>query len=131
VEWLRESVRTRHLIINDAKALIHIVAGTAFLVSPGLFQRYAREHPDVVRTARANGLGDWQWVQKQFEHLRYHRKQENGRNIWTCEVLGARRRRKLHNYLLVAPGKIFDEIPPDNPFLMLPAEKPRSAGNAA
>ncbi|MGH7104972.1 MAG: MobH family relaxase [Acetobacteraceae bacterium] len=128
MDWLHESIRTRHLIINDAEALVHTVAGTAFLVSPGLFQRYAREHPDIVRTTPANGFGDWQWVQKQFEHLHYHRKQENGHNIWTCEVVGARRRRKLHGYLLLAPGRIFDEVPPDNPFLMLPTEKPLSAG---
>lgn len=124
MKWLRESVQTRHLIMNDAKALVHTVAGTAFLVSPGLFQSYAREHPDRGRAARAENLGDWQWVQKQFERLHYHRKQENGHNIWTCDVVGPRRRRKLHGYLLVAPSKIFDEVPPDNPFRKL------SAGNA-
>src|SRR3546814_8017819 len=37
--WLRQSIQTRKLIINDAKALVHTVAGTTYLVSPGVFQR--------------------------------------------------------------------------------------------
>jgi Protein of unknown function (DUF1528)./Putative helicase. len=32
--WLRQSIQTRKLIINDAKALVHTVAGTTYLVSP-------------------------------------------------------------------------------------------------
>ena len=46
MQWLRDGIRSHRLIINDAKALVHTVAGTAFLVSPGLFQRYVREHPE-------------------------------------------------------------------------------------
>ncbi|MGH8289613.1 MAG: MobH family relaxase [Steroidobacteraceae bacterium] len=131
VEWLCESVRAHRLVINDAKALVHTVAGTAFLVSPGVFQRYVQEHPPTARAAATERPGDWLWVQKQFEHLHYHRKHENGHNIWTCEVVGARKRRKLHGYLLVAPAKIFDEVPPDNPFLTLLSEDSSSKSNAA
>ena len=29
--WLTQGVRSRKLIINDAKALVHTVAGTAYL----------------------------------------------------------------------------------------------------
>ncbi|MGA4476639.1 TraI domain-containing protein, partial [Ectopseudomonas chengduensis] len=32
--WLRQSIQTRKLIINDAKALVHTVAGTTYHVSP-------------------------------------------------------------------------------------------------
>ncbi|MBN0133931.1 DNA-binding domain-containing protein, partial [Pseudomonas aeruginosa] len=42
--WLRQSIQTRKLIINDAKALVHTVAGTTYLVSPGVFQRYEQEY---------------------------------------------------------------------------------------
>jgi hypothetical protein len=34
IAWLRQRVQSRKLIINDAKALVHTVADTAFLVSP-------------------------------------------------------------------------------------------------
>ncbi|HBO4493714.1 TPA: DNA-binding domain-containing protein, partial [Pseudomonas aeruginosa] len=40
-------------------------------------------------------------------------------NIWTCEVTGPRKSRKLHGYLLDDPGQLFDERPPNNPYLKL------------
>lgn len=86
--WLQQGVAARRLIINDAKALVHTVSDTAYLVSPGVFQRYAQEHPQVDALARQDKQQDWQWVQKRFEKLQLHRKHPNGLNIWTCEVTG-------------------------------------------
>ena len=60
--WLIQGVGSRRLIINDAKALVHTVAGTAYLVSPGVFQRYAQEHPQVAAVAKQEKLEAWQWV---------------------------------------------------------------------
>ncbi|HRP94956.1 MAG TPA: MobH family relaxase [Rhodocyclaceae bacterium] len=128
IAWLRHGIHTRKLIINDAKALVHTVADTAYLVSPGVFQRYAQEHPVVAKQAKEAELADWQWVQKRFERLQLHRKQPNGLNIWTCEVTGPRRSRRLHGYLLVEPGRLFDDMPVNNPFLNLQnGEAPSSA----
>ncbi|MBS0450106.1 MAG: TraI domain-containing protein [Proteobacteria bacterium] len=117
--WLTQGVQTRKLIINDAKALVHTVAGTAYLVSPGVFQRYTQEHPQVAAIARQENLEAWQWVQKRFEKLGRHRKQASGLNIWTCEVTGPRKSRRLHGYLLSQPDALFGEMPPDNPYLRL------------
>lgn len=117
--WLRQSVQTRKLIINDAKALVHTVAGTAYLVSPGVFQRYAQEYLQVAALAKQEKLEGWQWVQKRFEKLGQHRKQPSGLNIWTCEVTGPRKSRRLHGYLLASPDTLFQETPPDNPYLRL------------
>ncbi|HBO3865600.1 MobH family relaxase [Pseudomonas aeruginosa] len=117
--WLRQGIASRRLIINDAKALVHTVSDTAYLVSPGVFQRYAQEHPQVGTLAKQEGQQDWQWVQKRFERLQLHRKQPNGLNIWTCEVTGPRKSRRLHGYLLSQPQLIFSEIPPNNPYLKL------------
>ena len=117
--WLKQGIATRRLIINDAKALVHTVSDTAYLVSPGVFQRYAQEHPQVGKLARQESLHDWQWVQKRFERLQLHRKQSSGLNIWTCEVTGPRKSRKLHGYLLLEPSSIFIDEPPNNPFLEL------------
>ena len=33
--WLKQGIATRRLVINDAKALVHTVGDTAYLVSPG------------------------------------------------------------------------------------------------
>lgn len=117
--WLRQHIDSRKLIINDAKALVHTVADTVYLVSPGLFQRYAQEHPQSAVFAKEDKVADWQWVQKRFEKLELHRKQENGLNIWTCEVTGPRKSRRLHGYFLNDPLRLFNEVPMNNPYLTL------------
>lgn len=120
--WLRLHIEARKLIINDAKALVHTVADTVYLVSPGIFQRYAQEHPAISFLARQEQIADWHWVQKRFEKLQLHRKQDNGLNIWNCEVTGPRKSRKLHGYLLIDPRNLFNDIPMNNPYLkILPA----------
>ena len=125
--WLSQSIQMHRLIINDTKALVHTVDGTAYLVSPGVFQRYAQEHPQVATQAKADKLEGWQWVQKRFEKLGQHRKQASGLNIWTCEVTGPRKSRRLHGYLLTDPQTLFSEVPPDNPHLRLAIELPALA----
>ncbi|NWE92413.1 TraI domain-containing protein [Pseudomonas reactans] len=117
--WLRQRVQSHKLIINDAKALVHTVADTAFLVSPGVFQRYAQEHPQTAALAKQDQVADWQWVQKRFEKLQLHRKQNSGRNIWICDVKGPRKSRRLHGYLLSEPRHLFEDVPPNNPYLEL------------
>lgn len=117
--WLRQRIQSRKLIINDARALVHTTADTVFLVSPGVFQRYAQEYPQTAALAKQDQVADWQWAQKRFEKLQLHRKQDSGRNIWTCEVAGPRKSRRLHGYLLKEPQELFSEVPPNNPYLQL------------
>ncbi len=119
IDWLKIGIHSRRLIINDAKALIHTVADTVYLVSPGVFQRYAQEHPQLVAKAKRDGLAEWRWVQKRFEKLQIHRKQDSGLNIWTCRVVGPRRTRNLHGYLLSDPKQLFDDMPFNNPYIAL------------
>ncbi|MEQ9879530.1 MobH family relaxase [Pectobacterium aroidearum] len=119
IAWLREGVQSRKLIINDAKAMVHTVNDTVYLVSPGIFQRYAQEHPTLATLAKQEGLQDWQWIQKRFEKHQVHRKQPSGLNIWTCQVTGPRKTRRLHGYLLTEPSSVFLEQPPNNPYLTL------------
>jgi len=119
VAWLRRHIEARTLIINDAKALVHTVADTVYLVSPGVFQRYAQEHPKTAFLAKQARVPDWQWVQKRFEKLHLHCKQQDGANIWTCTVVGPRKSRRLHGYLLEDPRVLFSDMPPNNPYLSL------------
>ncbi|GKT26855.1 MobH family relaxase [Acidovorax sp. SUPP3334] len=128
--WLRRHIERRTLIINDAKALVHTVAGTAYLVSPGVFQRYAQEHPQVAVMAKQDQVADWLWVQKRFEKLQLHRKQDSGLNIWTCEVAGPRKSRRLHGYLLTDPKRLFEDVPLDNPYLSNPVSEAVPDGTA-
>ncbi|MBN0147652.1 DNA-binding domain-containing protein, partial [Pseudomonas aeruginosa] len=107
--WLKQGIATRRLVINDAKALVHTVGDTAYLVSPGVFQRYAQEHPQVGTLAKQENQQDWQWVQKRFERLQLHRKKPRGLNIWTCDVTGPRKSRRLYGYLLHDVRLLFAE----------------------
>jgi hypothetical protein len=120
--WLRVAIVQRRLVINDAKALVHTVAGTAFLVTPGIFQRYAQEHPEIDRVAAEHKMAGWQWIQKQFERLRIHRKQVSGLNVWPCKVEGPRKTKRVHGYVLNDPQTLFADVPPDNPYLTLLAD---------
>ena len=130
VAWLRRHIEERKLIINDTKALVHTVADTVYLVSPGVFQRYAQEYLQVAALAKQEKLEGWQCVQKRFEKLGQHRKQPSGLNIWTCEVTGPRKSRRLHGYLLVSPDTLFQETPPDNPYLRLVNEAAKREDSA-
>jgi integrating conjugative element relaxase (TIGR03760 family) len=129
--WLRNGILDRHIKINDAQALVHTVAGTAYLVSPGIFQRYVQAHPETARLNRDKKLADWEAVQKNFERLRLHKKQHNGLNIWSCEVTGPRKSRRLHGYLLADGRALFVQVPFDNPYLKLLTPKISSQSNAA
>lgn len=117
--WLRRGIQSRKIIINDAKALVHTVTGTVFLVSPGVFQRYAHEHPQIGPMAKEAQLPDWRWAQQCFERMKAHKKRADGLNIWTCEITGPRKSRRLHGYVLADPGRLFSETPADNPYLKL------------
>jgi len=117
--WLKQAIQSHKLVINDARALVHTVNGTVYLVSPGVFQRYVQEYPAVTALAKQDNQEGWRWVQKRFEKLGLHRKDPAGLNIWTCEVTGPRKSRRLHGYLVLNPKKMFSTPPPDNPYLRL------------
>lgn len=119
INWLREGVQSHRLLINDSKAKIHTVEGTFFLVTPGIFQRFAAEYPehdDGTDTTDA-----WRRVQHHFEKLGIHLKRPNSHNIWTCKVRGPRKASTLNGYLLSDAKIISSELPTDNPFLTLDA----------
>jgi hypothetical protein len=122
--WLRRSIGTRKLIVNDAKALVHTVDGTAFLVTPRIFQRFLQEFPVIRLQPRNDDRPPWMTVQRSFERLARHRKQPGGLNIWTCHVTGPRKARRVNGYLLIEGKDIFTDIPPDNPYLQLSADPP-------
>ncbi|MFS2197724.1 MobH family relaxase [Pseudomonas sp. Pseusp3] len=118
LNWVREGIQSHKLIINDSKAKIHTVGGSVFLVTPGLFQRYAQEFPGISQGA-CQEIEEWRWVQKQFEKLKAHRKRDDGLNIWICQVEGPRKKANLKGYLLETPALLFNIVPADNPFLKI------------
>ncbi|SNS89089.1 MULTISPECIES: MobH family relaxase [unclassified Pseudomonas] len=117
IEWLREGIHSHRLVVNDSKAKVHTVDGTFFLVTPGIFQRYAAEHPELTESDPNNDA--WRRLQRQFEKLEVHVKKPNGQNIWTCKVGGPRKASSLNGYLLSDARTIQGELPANNPFLTL------------
>ncbi len=117
LEWLHNGVRSHRLLINDSKAKVHSVEGTFFLVTPGIFQRYAAEHPELAEADPSSKA--WRFLQRQFEKLDVHLKKPNGRNIWTCKVKGPRKTSSVNGYLLIDARTIPMELPANNPFLTL------------
>ena len=118
LNWVREGILSHKLVINDSKAKIHTVSSSIFLVTPGLFQRYAQEFPGISQGAD-QGIEEWRWVQKEFEKLKVHRKRDNGLNIWACQVQGPRKKAILKGYLIEESKLFFELIPSDNPFLKI------------
>lgn len=119
VEWLRNGLVSRRIIINDTKALVHTVSGTAMLVTPGIFKRYVQEFPAIEVQAKSQKINGWQLVQRSFEKQKLHRKTEKSLNIWTCKVTGPRTTKQLRGYLLKDPLTVFSEVPFDNASLSL------------
>lgn len=122
VEWLKKGIASRSIIINDTKALVHTVAGTAMLVTPGIFKRYVLEFPHIEQQAKAQQVNAWQLVQRSFEKQKLHQKTQKSLNIWTCDVVGPRKSKQLKGYLLLDPLTIFSEVPVDNISLSLKSE---------
>ncbi|MCU7247305.1 MobH family relaxase [Pseudomonas koreensis] len=114
--WLKQGVRTHRIIINDSQALVHTVNDTVFLVSPGIFKRYAQEHPLLQKVAKIDNQEAWEWIQKHFEKLKQHRR-VNDLNICTCVVSGGRRSRRLHGYLLKSSSGLMNDLALNNPHL--------------
>ncbi|MGV6473617.1 MobH family relaxase [Azotobacter vinelandii] len=119
IAWLKAGITSRRMIINDAKALVHTVDGTAMLVTPEIFKRYVKEHPELEQQAKNRDSEAWQLVQRAFEKQKLHRKTPKSLNIWTCTVVGPRRSKQLRGYLLRDPRTVFNEVPFDNPSLSL------------
>ena len=117
IEWLREGVQSRRILVNDSKAKIHTVKGTFFLVTPGIFQRYVAEHPE--HTDGDDKTDSWRSAQRHFEKLGVHLKRPNGQNIWTCNVRGPRKTSLLNGYLLRDVKLIYSPPPSDNNYLTL------------
>lgn len=119
IDWLKYSINKRSIYINDSRAQVHIVDGKVFLVTPGIFQRFASEFPEVQKLNSDPKIKDWHWVQKAFERLQLHIKRQDDLNIWECSVRGPRvKGNNLNGYML--PLEIlFNFEPQNNPFVTI------------
>lgn len=109
-QWLKAGIEDHSIIINDTKAQVHIVDGTYFLVSPGIFKRYS-----------AKVLGDgarWKSVQTRFQKLGLHLREDN-KNIHQVIVDGPNKQSRLQGYLIKEAALITKKRPVNNRLLTL------------
>ncbi len=150
-QWVKACVASQALGVNEANAMVHAVAGGAFLVTPGIFQAFARQHESLCApfvtgseptakndadqlVAFARGLksgqppkaardqGVWKVVQRGFQQLKLHEKTIGGESVWICQVQGARKSAQLKGFYLRDPSQVFAVSVADNPYLTLVRE---------
>lgn len=122
IEWIKAAVSSRSIYINDSRAQIHTVDGKAFLVTPGIFQRFSDQHPELQQLNPDTTVKNWVWVQRSFERLQLHIKREDDLNIWQCSVRGPRVKGNILNGYLIPTDAIFTFHPKDNAFVTLKQE---------
>ena len=85
---------------------------------PRVFQRYAQEHPrsGLSPSRRTSRIGNGY---KSASSACNCIAKAQGLNIWTCDVTGPRKSRRLYGYLLHDVRLLFAEPPPNNPYLSL------------
>ncbi|SEG29732.1 integrating conjugative element relaxase, PFL_4751 family [Billgrantia desiderata] len=121
--WLRTGLADGTLIVNETRALIHVVDGRYFLVSPRIFKRFAHQ---MVGDESA-----WESVQKRWERLKFHDCPAPGKNLHQVSVQGPNRKgRKLSGYLLKSSSHVTPRLP-DNRHLTLLTEPATSKEDAS
>ena len=122
IDWIKAAVSSRSIYINDSRAQIHTVDGKVFLVTPGIFQRFSDQHPELQQLNPDTTVKNWVWVQRSFERLQLHIKREDDLNIWQCSVRGPRVKGNILNGYLIPTDAIFTFHPKDNAFVTLKQE---------
>ena len=107
--WLRLGIQQRTVLVNNAKATLHVVGEGVFLATPGIFQCYAK----------AKNLEGWEPIQKSVLKKRWHLMNANKVNVFTYQVTGDVKSTLVNGLLFADPAFIFgpSNIPKPNPHL--------------
>ncbi|RCV85975.1 MobH family relaxase [Billgrantia montanilacus] len=109
--WLSSGLVSKKIIVNDAKAAVHVVEGTYFLVSPGIFRRFCNE--------QFGSDSQWEKVQRRFQKLGLHLRTATKTNIFKVSVQGPNRKGSvLKGYLLKSESSM-KPLARDNVYLSL------------
>lgn len=111
VAWVRQGIQSKRLGVNHAKAYVHTVAGSWFLVSPNIFKKYC-----VSRFGN-----DWKWeeVQTRFQKKKLHVRSvgKDKRNIVTVSVAGPSGKTSTLKGVLLSKPDVLGVPPADNIYL--------------
>lgn len=110
--WLQEGIQTGNLKTNQAKARIHRVDEGVILITPGIFQDYAKKLADEDIK--------WSAVQQKVLKKNWHVRDGKGLNVVKYQVKGQSQQTTVNAILFKDASKVFGEYPlPDsNPHLI-------------
>jgi len=110
-EWLQKGIENGSLKTNQAKARIHTVDEGVILVTPGIFQDFAKTQDDET--------ANWTIIQKQVLKKNWHVRNDKGLNVVKYQVKGQKKQTTMNAVLFNDVSKIFGvkEPPVSNPHL--------------
>ncbi|MFA3777123.1 TraI domain-containing protein [Yersinia sp. 1652 StPb PI] len=104
-EWLKKSLLEQLIVVNESGSHVYIIAGYVFVRTPTIFYLFISEN----KLALAEQSCDWKTVQKQFEKLKFHKRQTDGTNVYRCQD---KEGNKSFNGYLIPAAKIYGVVSP-------------------
>lgn len=106
-DWLQQQIKTNQLTVNRPKARVHVVAEGVILVTPGIFQDFAKSKANT-------GQLSWNSIQQKVLKKNWHVRDAKGLNVIKYSVKGQNRRTTINAVLFEDKSRIFgDMTPPD------------------
>ncbi len=111
-KWLQYGVLAGNLKANQAKARIHIVNEGVLLITPGIFQDYAKSHSN-------KDASSWSSIQQKVLKKNWHVRDAKGLNVVKYTVKGMNKKAVINAVLFEDVSKVFGvkESPASNPHL--------------
>ncbi len=104
-DWLKQSLLEQLIVVNESESHVYIIAGYVFVRTPTIFYLFISEN----KLALAEQSYDWKTVQKQFEKLKFHKRQTDGTNVYRCQD---KEGNKSFNGYLIPAAKIYGVVSP-------------------
>ncbi len=109
-EWLQAGIQKGNLKTNQAKARIHTVDEGVILITPGIFQ-------DFAKTKDNNS--NWATIQQKVLKKNWHVRNDKGLNVVKYQVKGQKKQATVNAVLFQDVSRVFGgkEPPESNPHL--------------
>ena len=110
-EWLQDGIKKGSLKTNQAKARIHTVDEGVILITPGIFQDFARTKDEENY--------DWTTIQQKVLKKNWHVRNSKGLNVVKYQVKGKNKQTTMNAVLFNDVRNVFGckEPPASNPHL--------------
>ena len=120
MSWLQAGLADSTLPFNQQGAMVHFVREGLLLVSPRIFQHFAKHFGEDGRGAVSSSSREKKDVglaiQKRWFKAGWHSRGENGVNIWSYQLLRAGKPAvRISGVVIADPQRFVNPVPPVNP----------------